>query len=211
MKKIVIGLLVMVMVSGMAWGQAAKDSLKRVEYRLGLETGVMSGWGTGIGYTGVRPELKYNINERFSIAAGGTVMSSWRLGGDYRLKGREAKSLVPRREGAVGYEVYVSGEWRVNERLTLGATVIRMGGSVESLWAGGEVPLDVTGVAADVRYRTKNGNLWGFHFSYLRDRTGALEPYLMWPYGDGMWGGYGVGYGMGMLGGGIGSYIWPEF
>ena len=219
MKRIIAVIVMVTLVGLTAFAQRnTRDSVRKVEYHLGLETGVAAGWGKGLGYTGVAPQLSYRFNDRFKLTAGAKVMSSYGLGqSNLSLSRTGGRSLVPRKASAtVGYEVYARGEWAVNERLTLAATVMRMGGGVEWLWCDGPMKLDVTGVAADLRYRTRRGSMLGLHFEYIHDGTGALAPYMMWPYsygplmGDGFggFGGYGC-YG-GLLGGGWGIMS-PDF
>lgn len=161
-----------------------EPTMKKLDRRLTLEAGVGNIFGMGYAFTGVAPEVRYHFNERFSLSAGVKVTEGFGLGRNYGFDGRGGKSLAPRKGGTRLYEMYVSGEYQVNERLWVAATLLHIGGTIDFVpWYGdGTHNVSATAFSADLRYRTRRGNMLGFHLSYINDKGGLMAPYLYSPY-----------------------------
>lgn len=157
---------------------------KKLDCRITLEAGVGNMFGVGYAFTGVASEVRYHFNERFTLSAGVKVTEGFGLGRNYGFDGRGGKSLAPRKGGSRLYEMYVSGEYQVNERLWVAATLLHIGGTIDFVpWYGdGSHNVSATAFSADLRYRTRRGNMLGFHLSYINDKGGLMAPYLYSPY-----------------------------
>lgn len=211
MKKIVLyTTLMLLLFGGAAIGQnkppaAPKDSVGKWDYRVGVGTAVESGFGNVESYLGVTPEIKYRFNNQFHLSAGFSVVSSYGLGGRFQPSARESRTLVPRtNKGAVAYAAYVEGGGWVTDRLYLAARVMKLGGSINTIWSPDGSPLGVEaeGFSADLMYLSKRGNTFNFHMSFVNDRSGGLGLYMLDPYYGESPLGCGFG-GRGMLGGSL--------
>lgn len=184
---------------------------KKLDCRITLEGGVGSWFGQGYAYTGLVPEIRYHFNDRFSLSAGVRLLNGFSLSRSYNLQGNK-QSLVPRRGGAKLVEAYVAGEFQVNERLWLAASLLHIGGEMDFMpfHGAGSKYLSANVFSADIRYRTRRGSLLGIHVSYIDDRGGLLAPWYYDPYMDGFFSygeeiGFGGGFGFG-AGRGFGFY-----
>lgn len=157
---------------------------KKLDCRLTLEAGVGNMFGVGYGFTGVAPEIRYHFNEKFSLSAGVKVTEGFGLGTNRSLNVQRGQSLAPRKSGSRLYEMYVSGEYQVNERLWVAATLMHIGGEINFIpfYGDGTHNVSATAFSADLRYRTRRGSLLGFHLSYINDKGGLMAPYLYSPY-----------------------------
>lgn len=157
---------------------------KKLDCRLTLEAGVGNMFGMGYAFTGVAPEIRYHFNEKFTLSAGVKVVEGFGLGNNRSLNVQRGRSLAPRKSGSRLYEMYVSGEYQVNERLWVAATLLHIGGEINFVpfYGDGTHDVSATAFSADLRYRTRRGSLLGFHLSYINDRGGLMAPYLYSPY-----------------------------
>lgn len=197
-----LSVLLIVLMGGGLCAQQADDTvrtIKKLDCRLTLDAGAGSWFGKGYAFTGVAPELRYHFNDHIAISGGLKMTNVYSLG-DYQIRGREAQSLAPRKGGGRLYEAYLSGEFQLNDRLWLAATLLHIGGTLDYGLANGRngEMVSATGFFADLHYRTRRGSMLGLHLSYVNDRNGLLAPYLYSPYFDDMfWYGERIGYGFG--------------
>lgn len=164
--------------------------LKKVDCRLTWEGGVGSLFGMGYAFTGVAPEIRYHVNERFAISAGAKISNGFTLNKNYNISPAQ-RSLAPHRQTARVYEMYVGGEYQVNDRLWLAASILHIGGTFDMplfLATHSDGRISATAFTADFRYLTRKGNMLGLHLSYVNDQTGILAPCLYNPCMDGLWG-----------------------
>lgn len=176
-----------------------------------LEGGVGSWFGRGYAFTGVAPEIRYHFNERFSLSAGVRLLNGFGLSRNYKLQSNN-RSLAPRRDGAKLVEAYVAGEFQINDRLWLAASLLHIGGEINFMpfYGNSSSYVSATAFSADLRYRTRRGSLLGLHISYIDDPAGILAPWFYDPCMDGFYSygheiGFGGGFGFGM-GRGFGFY-----
>lgn len=177
----------------------------KIDCRMTFEAGVGNIFGRGYAFTGVAPEVRYHFNDRFSLSAGVKLTEGFSLGRDYGFDARGGRSLAPRRSGTRLYQAYIAGEYQVNERLWLAASLLHIGGTLDFVpWYGvGDGSVSATAFSAELRYRTRRGNMLGFHLSYINDKGGLMAPYLYSPYlydpcwGDSFWYGDSFHYGFG--------------
>lgn len=161
-----------------------EPTMKKLDCRLTLEAGVGSFFGKGYAFTGVAPEVRYHFNDRFSLSAGMKLTEGFGLGMDYGINARGGRNLAPRRSGTRLYQAYISGEYQVNERLWIAASLLHIGGTVDFVpWYGmTDGTVSATALSAELRYKTRRGNMLVFHLSYINDNGGIMAPYLYSPY-----------------------------
>lgn len=161
--------------------QYAKDSVSKWDYHLTVGTGVVSDFDNQVkGYYMIAPEIEYNPNSRWSIKAGFNAISDM---DSYVFKGREPRSLAPRKNSSTAVGVHLSAQYQVNDRLWLGATVFHIGGQSSLMYTfnpyygwqfGAPVDLGITGMSADMRYRIGDSSYLDLHISVMRDQYGTL-------------------------------------
>lgn len=181
MKKLFLSVVALLVV---AVCSAQTDSVSQWSGSVRMGSSVVSGLhGETFGYMSFAPTLNYKATDRVTVKAGFSAVSSLSTNG-YALRGLEPRSLAPRKPTTTAVGMYVAGQYQVNDRLWLAASVFHIGGEYYHPWLSGHgtLPLNATGVAADMSYRLGNRSYIDVHFSYIKDEAGSLCPLLLSPY-----------------------------
>ena len=162
-------------------GESVAD---RLHGSVSLGTGVFSGWGSTLGYTFLNPELSYKLSDRV-VLSGGFGHSKGFSYGDVHLRGLD-RSFAPRRQRSMNY-MHFDGIVRVNERLTVAASVFMMQGNMSPWLADGRDGYAV-GASAAMQYRFGKDNYLSLYMEYIRSENMPL-PLYCYDYGMMGWGG----------------------
>ena len=136
-------------------------------------------------YVWVAPKVEYRASDRLTLYGGFSAVGS--LLGGYELRGYE-RSYAPRRRGTQMLRGGVGAEYRVNDRLSIWASVEHIGGWHESLWLpyGESLPVGVTALSGGFSYALSDESLLEFHFHVVHDHYGndalglLAHPYYGW-------------------------------
>lgn len=170
------------------------DTLQTWEFHLSMGGGFIGSRYNSASAFGITPSVVYRPSDKFSFRASATFVNSYTLApGGYEIQGRRPRNMAPMRDpGAMASAVTMSATYQVSDRLWIAGRVMFMNGALASgaifnPWfaPGMPVELNATAVTAAMRYRLGDESFIDFHFTYIKDRTGALGPLLFGgPYGS---------------------------
>lgn len=166
------------------WPYGWIDDTSRTTVHLSVGSAVGAGFGRTDAISWVAPSVGWRANERLTLR-GGFALAGSLLPGGYALHGRTPHSLAPLREGTRMGAAWAQAEYRPNERLTLWASVMRLTGYAQPLWAPQALPIDATEVSGGLAYRFSQGSVLAMHFRFVHDEYGYL---LHPPYGHAYYG-----------------------
>lgn len=180
MRKILIS-TIFILFGFVVQAQTANDSVSKWDYHLNVGTGIVSDFDNQVkSYFMISPQFEYKANAKLRLKAGFNLISDM---DSYVFKGREPRSLAPRKNSSTAVGVHLSAQYQVNDRLWLGATVFHIGGQSSLLYTfnpfygcqfGMPVDLGITGLCADMRYRIGDNNYLDLHISVIKDSYGTL-------------------------------------
>ena len=165
---------------------------RRWQFHLALGSALVgSNTGSASVFT-VAPTVIYRPSERLTFKASVASIQSFSLAPDgYAVMGHNVRSLAPYRYPASAGAVNVSMAYKVNERLTVAASLFHAEGQIASSalmnpWFASGMPMDMnlTAFSAALRYRLREDTFIDMHMTVINDPTGVLGP-LYWggPYG----------------------------
>lgn len=154
-----------------------------------------SGFGQRQHVEWLSPSIELKPTDRLTVQTGFTLTGHL-LPQGYRVQAY-SPSLAPRRTGTQTTSMWVAGQYRVNDRLSVWASVAHATGWFQPLWLDHSVPLEATAVSGGFAYELAKGHLLEMHFHLLSDPAGtAWMPMLtawdspwggMWENRCGMW------------------------
>jgi len=147
------------------------DDTSRWDFHLSTGTAMVTVGDRGNAYIWAAPKVEYRASDRLSLYGGFSAVGS--LLGGYELRGYE-RSYAPRRRGTQVVSGGVGAEYRVNERLSIWASLEHTGGWHESLWIpdGESMPVGVTTLSGGFSYALSEESLLEFHFHVVHDHYG---------------------------------------
>ena len=166
------------------------DTLQKWEFHLSMGGEFVGNrWGSASLY-GITPTIIYRPSDRLKIRTSVSMLNSYSLMPQgYSIRGREPRSLAPLRHPNAAAALDISATYKVNDRLWLSASLLRLGGSLASgmivnpwLMGFGPVTLDATAFSAAMRYRMGEDSYIDLQMTVIDDRTGALWPTMMDPF-----------------------------
>lgn len=166
------------------------------EPHLAVSTGFIgSALGDNRLFTSVAPSIAYHASDRLSFYGGFSITSDLGLNPSYNA----GRSRAPRRSnGGTGLvSAEAGGEYRLNERVWLAASVWHLRGEYAPLFGplnGDAVEMSATAISAAAAFRFKDNNYLHLSFTYVRDNAGTL-PWMC--YDSFMHSGFGWGGCMG--------------
>lgn len=175
--------------------QSQDSLLPRWEPHLAVGTGFTSSTqGDNRLFTAVAPSLTYHASDKLSLFAGFSILSDLGLNPNYNV----GRSYAPRRNnGGTGLvTVEAGGEYQLNEKVWLAASVWHVGGQYAPFFGplnGDAMEVSATAISAAAAFRFKNDNFLHLSFTIVRDHAGTLP----WMYHD-AWMHSGFGWGGGM-------------
>lgn len=171
-----------------------RDTLQPWEFHLSMGGGFVGSRYSSASLFGVTPSVVYRPSEKFTLRASASFLNSYTLApGGYQIHGRRPRSMAPLRDpSAMATAFTMSATYQVNERLWIAGRVMFLNGAVASSailnpWFPLDMPveLNATAVTAAMRYKLSDQSFLDFHFTYIKDRTGALGPlFFGGPYGS---------------------------
>lgn len=174
LKKATILAVLMALCLGLSaqWRGESERDTSRWDFHLSTGTSVSSGWGKTNALMWVAPRLTYRASERLTIDAGFAAVGT--LLGSYRLQGY-TPNYAPRRTGTRMLGGFVSAEYRASDRLTVWASLQRVGGHYEPLWSpsGEALSIGLTAVSGGFSYEFSEGSFLEMDFHFIRDQYGT--------------------------------------
>lgn len=170
------------------------DTLQPLEFHLSMGGGFIGSRYSSASAFGITPSVVYRPSEKFTLRTSATVLNSYTLApGGYHIQGHRPRNMAPlRNPNSLAMAITMSATYQVSDRLWIAGRVMCLNGSLASgaivnPWFAPDMPVDLnaTAVTAAMRYRIGNDSFIDFHFTYIKDRTGALGPLLFGgPYGS---------------------------
>ena len=173
-----------------------ETTLKRWECSIAMDAAYVGGTNTSASVFGITPTVSFRPNDRLKIKASFSGIDSYSLlPNGYNVSGSEVRNLVPvRNKSNTAVGVNVAASYKINERLTVAASLMHLSGNLASAsivnpWNMSRGPVDVnaTAFSAAMRYRIGDDSFLDLHMTIIDDRTGILGPF--YPYGlNNCWG-----------------------
>lgn len=170
------------------------DSLQTWEFHLSMGAGFIGSSYNAASAFGITPSVVYRPSDKFAFRASATFLNSYTLApGGYHVHGYRPRSMAPLRDpNTMASSLSMSASYQVSDRLWIAGRVMFLNGALASgaiinPWFAPNMPveLNATAVTAAMRYRITDDSFIDFHFTYIKDRTGALGPLLFGgPYGS---------------------------
>ncbi len=170
------------------------DTLQPLEFHLSMGGGFIGSRYNSASAFGITPSVVYRPSDRFTFRTSATFLNSYTLApGGYQIHGQRPRSMAPlRNPNSLASAFTMSASYKVNDRLWIAGRVMFLNGSLASgaivnPWFAPDMPIDLnaTAVTAAMRYRIGDDSFIDLHFTYIKDRTGALGPLLFGgPYGS---------------------------
>ena len=130
-----------------------------------------SGFGRQQHVEWISPSVELRPNDRLTLQTGFTLTGHL-LPQGYRVQ-VYGPSLAPRRTGTQTTSMWVAGQYKVNERLSVWASVAHATGYFQPIWLDQSVPLDVTSLSGGFAYKLGRESLFEMHLQLLTDRAGT--------------------------------------
>lgn len=172
------------------------DTLKRWEYSIAMGAAYVGGTYTSASVFGITPTILFRPNDRLKIKASFTGIDSYSLlPNGYNVGGSEVRNLAPvRNHSNTAVGVNVAASYKINERLTIAASLMHLSGQLASasivnpwIMSRGPIGINATAFSAAMRYRIGDDSFLDLHMTIIDDRTGILGPF--YPYGlNNCWG-----------------------
>lgn len=171
-----------------------QDTLQPWEFHLSMGGGFVGSRFNSASAFGITPSVIYRPSDKFTFRASASFLNSYTLApGGYQIQGRRPRNMAPLRDpGQMAAALSMSASYKVTDRLWIAGRIMFLNGTLASglgfnPWHPADMPIELnaTAVTAAMRYRIGNDSYLDFHFTYIKDRTGALGPLLFGgPYGS---------------------------
>lgn len=170
-KKTLAIIALLVFTGGVSAQDRTEADTARWDYHLSVGSSVMTSNGKGNAYLWVTPKVAYRANDRLTLRGGFVAVGS--LLGGYELQGN-TRSLAPRRRGTQLMGASVGANYQVNDRLTLWATVMHIGGWHEPVWSpfNESFNIGVTALSGGFSYALSDDSMLEMHFHFIHDHYG---------------------------------------
>ncbi|MBR1766094.1 MAG: hypothetical protein IJ745_03510 [Bacteroidales bacterium] len=169
------------------WSVGADSGASAWDFHFSAGTTVATVGGHGDAYLWAMPRVAFRASDRLTLRGGFAAVGS--LLDSYELQGG-SRSLMPVRRGTQMVSLAVAAEYRVNDRLTLWASLSHTDGWHEPLWSPwrASLPVGVTTFSGGCAYELSETSMLEMHFHIVHDHYGndALgilgHPYYGWRY-----------------------------
>ncbi len=165
--------------------EVVESDTSRWDFHLSTGVTVGSGWGKTDALMWTAPRVEYRISDRLTIRGGFAMVGSLLPGYELQMP---VRSYAPRKHGTRMLAGFASARYRVNDRLSIWASLQHVGGWREPLWTpqGEAFNVGLTAFSGGFAYELSDQSFFEMHFHIVHDHYGnsALgllgHPYYGW-------------------------------
>ena len=151
--------------------EVVESDTSRWDFHLSTGVTVGSGWGKTDALMWTAPRVEYRISDRLTIRGGFAMVGSLLPGYELQMP---VRSYAPRKHGTRMLAGFASARYRVNDRLSIWASLQHVGGWHEPLWTpqGEAFTVGLTAFSGGFAYELSNHSLFEMHFHIVHDHYG---------------------------------------